>query len=79
MERPNCLLVHLGSEAENLMVKALLEAYDLKYQTTSRPCDEWPSLPAVYGYYGRKQPTLIGGYAELCDFVVGLDTPLNEA
>jgi glutaredoxin-related protein len=45
--------------------KALLEAYSLDYSTTSEPCDEWPTWPAIY-LTTENTKELIGGYDQLC-------------
>jgi hypothetical protein len=49
------------------MAKALLEHYGLTYQTTLDPCDEWPTVPAIYGITQDGKRELIGGYGELCE------------
>jgi glutaredoxin-related protein len=48
-----------------LRAKALLEYYGAAYRTTVEPCDEWPTLPAIYKV-GSDSKDLIGGYDQLC-------------
>lgn len=48
-----------------LRAKALLEHYDAPYKTTTEPCDEWPTVPAIYKVWPGGQE-LIGGYDQLC-------------
>jgi len=45
--------------------KALLEYYNADYITTSEPCDEWPTWPAIYRST-KDDVELIGGYDQLC-------------
>lgn len=63
-------LIHSDESADCLHAKALLEHCGAKYLVTADSCDEWASLPAVY-YITKNSKELIGGYAQLCDFVEG--------
>lgn len=60
-------LLHVKEDcAACLNAKSLLTSFNLEYTTTMDPCDEWPTLPAIY----RVRPAgdeLIGGYEELCE------------
>jgi hypothetical protein len=60
-------LIHVSNNCPwCLRAKALLEHYGAAYSTTTEPCDEWPTWPAIY----RVTPSgkeLIGGYDQLCE------------
>lgn len=63
-------LIHVDESQDCLHAKALLEHCNASYTVTTEACDEWPSLPAVY-CITKNDKELIGGYAQLCDFVEG--------
>lgn len=59
-------LVHVSENCDwCLRAKALLAHYGAECRTTSEPCTEWPTVPAIY-LVGPSGKELIGGYTELC-------------
>lgn len=67
-------LLHVSEDCPwCLRAKALLEHYGVEYTTTTAPCEEWPTVPAIYKI-DSAGVELIGGYDQLCalSFEVGL-------
>jgi hypothetical protein len=63
-------VLHVADDCpECLMAKALLEHYGCRYQVLIEPCNEWQTLPAIYGSNPDGTRELIGGYNDLCSIL----------
>jgi len=63
-------LIHVSDKCPwCVRAKALLEYYGFSYTTTTHPCDEWPTWPAIYKLTAFDQE-LIGGYDQLCELLL---------